>query len=53
MSKAKPQALRIRRRKVERRQRKEERRIARELDRLYIASYPLALLGEPTSKGSC
>ena len=31
---SKPQALRIRRRKVERRQRKEERRIARELARL-------------------
>jgi hypothetical protein len=30
----KPQALRIRRRRVERRQRKEERRIARELARL-------------------
>ena len=34
MTNSKPQALRIRRRKVERRQRKEARRIQRELARL-------------------
>tara|TARA_R110000824_G_scaffold652_1_gene4046 strand:+ start:2194 stop:2340 length:147 start_codon:yes stop_codon:yes gene_type:complete len=36
MTNSKPQALRIRRRKVERRQRKEQRRIARELARLNV-----------------
>ena len=35
---SKPQALRIRRRKVERRQRKEERRVARELARLNVVN---------------
>mgnify|MGYP003646289356 CR=1 FL=1 len=47
MSKTKPQARRISKRGQARRQRKEERRIARELDRLYIASYPEARQGEP------
>jgi len=44
----KPEAHRISKRKVERRRRKEARRIARELDRIYIAAHPFAQHGEPS-----